>query len=266
MNAATQSLGLRTNPFLHSLQGSVTSADGYRIVRTPDNPDYWFGNSLIMPGPPGDGDLPRWEALHLAAHPEAPHRVFQCDGTEGELGSSRAFLAAGDQTHQMEVLTTRGLTDNGKLTVRCQFRDLSTDSDWEQALAMRHRIAVEEEGYTAGPHLEYCRAQFAFQRSIVDNGQARWHGAFDGDRLVGALGLVGQGEFGRFQQVDTHPEQRRRGVCSSLVSHAAREALLEHPARPLVMIAFDDYHARHIYRSLGFTTTERIVSFVRAKV
>jgi hypothetical protein len=50
------SLGFRTDVALRVLEGAkVTDRGDYLIIRTPDNPDFWWGNFLLLarlPGPP----------------------------------------------------------------------------------------------------------------------------------------------------------------------------------------------------------------------
>lgn len=87
-----------------------------------------------------------------------------------------------------------------------------------------------------------------------------WFGAFLGDRLVSSLGLFAvPGGLARFQDVETHPELRGRGLAGTLVHHASRHGLERMGARTLVMVADPDYLAVRVYRSVGFSGTETMV-------
>jgi len=257
MTFEPQSLGLRTELFIAAREGSVTAAEGCLVIRNPDNPQSWFGNSLVLPGSPRRGDLARWEAMHVAAHPDAPHRVFQWDDVDGDVGDAGAFVEAGYELQPMEVMTTRSAVDNGKVDHGLDVRELTTDDAWEQKLALRMAIAVDSEGFTAESYRGYAQAVHDFQRGLVADSVARWYGVFEGDRVLATLGLVDMGPLARFQRVETHPDARRRGLCSGLVWHVTTRALAERPDRTLVMLAVADYHARLIYRSLGYVQTER---------
>jgi predicted GNAT family acetyltransferase len=128
---------------------------------------------------------------------------------------------------------------------------------------LRVTVAVQDEGHDAADYREYAEATQRFQRAMVHDGVARWYGLFEGDRMLAALGLVGTDDFARFQRVETQPRARGRGLCSTLVWHVSSRALSQRPGRPLVMLADEGYHARHIYRSLGYRPAERILSLVR---
>ena len=58
-----RSLALRTDLCFDRFRGEVIDRDGYLCVRTPENPHFWYGNSLIFPAPPEPGDHAHWMAL-----------------------------------------------------------------------------------------------------------------------------------------------------------------------------------------------------------
>jgi GNAT superfamily N-acetyltransferase len=92
---------------------------------------------------------------------------------------------------------------------------------------------------------------------------AAWYGAFIGNELVGDLGIIHDGELGRFQSVETHPAYRRKGIASGLIRSAASHALEQFGIRNLVMVADKGSPAERLYKSLGFEMTERQVSLER---
>jgi predicted GNAT family acetyltransferase len=92
-------------------------------------------------------------------------------------------------------------------------------------------------------------------------GRGHWYGAFVGERLVADLGIFhGEGrdsELGRYQNVGTHPDWRRQGICGTLVHAAGQIALRDHGLGTLVMEADASHHAAAIYESVGFRSTEQ---------
>ena len=50
-------LGLATDLLLHTETGVVESRDDYIVVRTPDAPEYFSGNMLVLPQRPLGSDL-----------------------------------------------------------------------------------------------------------------------------------------------------------------------------------------------------------------
>ena len=84
-----------------------------------------------------------------------------------------------------------------------------------------------------------------------------WWGAFVDDVLASSLGVfVASTGLARYQDVQTHPAYRRRGLCSALLHAAGRHALAELGARRLVIVADPDDEAVRIYRRAGFRDGE----------
>ena len=52
-----RSLGYRTDLMIRALEGSQLADRGdYLVVRTPQNPSYWWGNFLLLSDPPQPGE------------------------------------------------------------------------------------------------------------------------------------------------------------------------------------------------------------------
>ena len=70
-------LGWRTDLALLEISGSVLDDRGdHVVVRTPDNPTFWWGNFLMLAGPPADAaDARRWIGAFEAEFPAAPHAL-----------------------------------------------------------------------------------------------------------------------------------------------------------------------------------------------
>jgi len=67
----------------------------------------------------------------------------------------------------------------------------------------------------------------------------------------------------RFQDVDTHPDHRNKGLAGTLVYRASQYALDEMAAQTLVIVADPAGPAIRIYRSLGFGDAETQVQLQR---
>jgi predicted GNAT family acetyltransferase len=68
----------------------------------------------------------------------------------------------------------------------------------------------------------------------------------------------------RYQNVETHPDFRQRGLAGTLAWQAGRDALASlGAAGTLVIVADPDYVAISIYRSIGFTSVESCIGFQR---
>ena len=120
-------------------------------------------------------------------------------------------------------------------------------------------VHVGEPGGAAG----FLSARSAVQRALTEAGHGAWFGAFLDGTLVAQLGLItGISGLARYQNVETHPGARRRGLAGTLVWHAAVTALAGETST-LVMVADPDDAAIRVYESVGFTVTEPQLGLVR---
>ena len=256
MDIAITSLGYRTDLMLLEMSGSVLTDKGeYVVIRTPDNPTFWWGNYLLFRTPFAPGDAVAREESFRREFPDAAHRSLGIDTTDGLVGSDEEQLkAAGFEIEGSTVMTATEVREPARPNDTSQYRFLSGDGDWEQLTDLTLTSATMEvdDGYR-----EYNRRRIAAERALCDAGHAKWFGAFDGDRLQASLGLASDGSgVARFQTVQTHPDDRGRGIASTLVHRASRYGFDELGAHTLVMVADPDYLAIRIYRSLGFGDNE----------
>lgn len=248
------SLGYRTDLMLLQLSGSeLTDRGDYVVIRTPANPTFWWGNYLLFRTPFAPGDAESRLATFRDEFPDAKHVAIGLDTTDGLVGADDEVTGAGFEVERSTVMTTTEVNEPARPNDSSEYRFVSSDSDWEQVLALTLAVnTMEVDGYE-----EFNRLRVQAERALVEAGQARWFGAFDGDRLQASLGLASDGSgVARFQNVQTHPDDRGRGIASTLVHRASRYGLDELKAHMLVMVADPDYLAIRIYRALGFGDNE----------
>jgi RimJ/RimL family protein N-acetyltransferase len=254
------SLAYRTDLAMLEHSGSTIEDHGaYVVVRTPDNPTFWWGNHLLLPEGAVDEVRARgWVTTFEREFPEARHRTFGVDGTSGELADVAAFAALGMETEVLSVMTATQVHEPPRPDTGTRLRTLGSDDDWAQQVELS--MAGEELGYDRA----FCTARTAAERSLVDQGYGAWWGAFDGDALLASMGLfLASAGLARFQHVKTHPRARGRGLAGTLVHRTSRYGFDELGAHTLVMVADPDYVAIRIYRSVGFAATERQVQVTR---
>jgi ribosomal protein S18 acetylase RimI-like enzyme len=260
-----RSLGFRTDLMLRRLSGSRIEDRGpWLVVRTPSNPGYWWGNYLLLTGPLRPGSAAAWDDRFAAEFPAAAHRAFGIDGVSGEVGDGDAVRALRVEVDVSTVLTASVTTVRimpypASSDAVC--RRLESDADWEQALELH--LACDDFDDTPD-HRDFRRRKLVEEREMVSAGFGAWLGAFAGDGLVAALGIFSDGSgLARYQNVETHPDHRRRGHARRLLVEAARYAASQLAARRLVIVADLDYHAVDLYRSVGFVDAERQVQLQR---
>lgn len=262
-----RSLGYRTDLIFPRYEGEILDRNDYLVVRTPKNPGFYWGNFLLFDHPPTEGDLGRWEELfrrEIGGPPETGHLAIGWDSTTGEPGRIVPFIEAGYHREENITLTAERLTPPSRRNGDIHVRPLVSDADWEAAL--ENQIACFLEDYEPVSYREYRTGAMSRYRAMVEAGLGIWYGAFLGDTPVGDLGVfVDETQtLGRFQAVATHPDFRRRGICSTLVATAGQDAQERFGVSQLVIAADPGYHAVRIYESLGFSPTERQIGVCKA--
>jgi ribosomal protein S18 acetylase RimI-like enzyme len=260
-----RSLGFRTDVMVLGLGGSqVEDRGGYVVVRTPENPGYWWGNFLLYATPPAPGDAARWEADFTREFPSAGHRAFGVDGGEGEAGDPAAHRALGLTAEVNAVMTTDRLApapDPATLPPDTEIRPLAGADDWAQALQLR--LAAHDSAHT-DDDLRFAERQVAIHRALTEAGHGTWFGAFVAGRLRAGAGVFTNGSgLARYQNVETHPSARRRGLATAVVHRAGTHALHDPHTHTLVIVAEPAYPAIRLYRALNFEETERQVQLHR---
>lgn len=251
------SLGWRTDLALLALSGSeIEQHPTYVVVRTLSNPTYRWGNFLLLHRPPSVRDLPRLETLFGDRLPGSVHRAFGVDDPEGRVADLRAFAESGYDVEASCVMTADEVHPPLRPNLAVEIRRLDDERDWTQ----RFELDLACHGADAGFE-EFARRKAAAERRLTDDGHGVWFGAFDSGQLVSTLGVVRAGpDLARYQEVQTHPESRGRGLAGTLVHAAGSHALEQLGARTLVIVADPGYPAIRIYRSLGFVETESQLS------
>lgn len=257
-----RSLGIRTDLIFRTHEGSVVDRGAYSVVRTPQQPSYFWGNYLIFTDPPGAGALSEWDAIfarEFADQPGSSHRCYTWEARAlsdpAEPAVVRVFEQAGYDYDVSLILATSSVREPPHPNHAFRYRPLASEADWQQLLHLQ--VQSRDEGFAEATYLEFLRPRVAHWRRLVEQGHGLWLGAFEGDRLVADAGLFWQGNLGRFQSVETALDYRRRGVCGTLI-HELSQIGLARGLRQLVMEADESYHAARVYESLGFARLERI--------
>lgn len=254
---AIRSLGYRTDLAILALEGSqVTDQGDHLVIRTAANPDYWWGNFLLLRDlKPGSGA--RWLASFTAEFPGARHVALGLDEPDADCVDPGEL--AGMTLERNAVMTAAAVHAPRRPNTDAVIRTLAGDPDWRQSFELAAAVHNGEAGGDTG----FLAAQLKARRALTEAGHGAWFGAFLDGTLVAQLGLVtGFGGLARYQSVETHPVARRRGLAGTLVWHAGTAAIVA-GTRMLVMVVDPDEVAIRVYRSVGFTETESQLGFIR---
>ncbi len=254
------SLGYLTDVALRVLEGAeVTDRGDYLVVRTADNPAFWWGNFLLLAAWPGAGTGDSWLARFGAEFPLARHLALGVDSPGEDGGMMPAeFSAAGLELRRDTVLTCAAVQPPPHPSAAAEIRRLESDADWRQSADLGVRCFGDDGSQ------DYQARRAAARRRLTQRGRAAWFGAFAGGRLLAQLGLVDAGGgYARYQHVETDPAARRQGLAGTLVWQAGQYGCEVLSAGTFVIVADPADVAIRVYRSCGFADLQSQVSFER---
>lgn len=251
-----RSLGYQTDLALLRLGGSEVLDQGdHLVVRTPDNPTYWWGNFLLLDSPPPVEETDQWLETFALQFPDARHVALGFDGTEGSVEDLSGFTAAGLKAEGAGVMTARQVHAPPRPNEQAMYRPLDSDDDWLQQVELR--LACDAADPASRADRTFVETKANTMRALTDAGHGRWFGAFLDGQLASSMGLfTTTSGLARFQSVETHPEARGQGLAGTLVHFVSQFGFEQLGAHTLVMVADRDYLAIRIYRSVGFADTE----------
>jgi len=249
-----RSLALHTDLALAATRGRVIDRGDYMVVETPDDPNYYDGNVLVLPAAPQVGEVGFWTRRfndELGKNPAIKHVSLWWDGTTGDVGAREELEAAGFTIMTSQVMVAdeidapRGFAALPIRTMTAE--EVLATADVAYALGDRH-----DEIYRL-----FLDRPPAWHRDLVAKNVSTFWVAFAGVELVASLGLawVDQ-QFARYQDVQTLPTHRKRGIATALLAMSAR-AGFERGAEHVVIVAEPDSEGARIYERLGFRTLER---------
>jgi GNAT superfamily N-acetyltransferase len=252
-----RSIALTTDLALAATRGRIADRGGYLVVETPDDPGYYYGNLLVLPAPPQPGELARWMRTfgdEFGDNPAIRHVTLCWDGITGDVPAADDLRGAGFSIDRYEVMVAETVdAPRPALPIRALTADeLVTTADLAWTLGDRH-----DETYR-----QFLYRRAAWHRNLVNRGIARFFGAFDGPALVASLGIVRVVDVGRYQDVQTLPAYRRRGLARALLATAAHAARADGAER-VVIVSEPESAAARLYARAGFRTIEHQASACR---
>lgn len=256
-----RSLGLASDLMVLSGLSRVETHDDRFVVRTPAEPDFWYGNMVIFRDE--RIDPARQIARFEADFSQAGHVTLGWDAPEMRPGPQHAALVAmGFEIHGCDVLALTGPLQAAAPPEDLCIRPLDGDEDWARATALQIETGIEE-GHAEEMYRPFAMRRMTAQRGQVAQGRGVWFGAFDGAALVGDLGMFADARTARFQAVETRASHRRRGICAALLTAGVAWAARHRPGAVPVIVADAGSAAGRVYRHCGFALSETMVTALR---
>jgi GNAT superfamily N-acetyltransferase len=236
----------------------VERHEQHLVVRTPANPDFHWGNFLLVTDEEVVDDVDRWVTAFGAAFPEA---TWVAIGLPRMPGAPERWLAHGVELELEDVLSTRTLPHRTPLPDGYTVRRL-TGPDWDQDLsrAVADNDRTREE--SASSFLRFAQGQLRARQDLSARDLGAWFGAFADGTLVADLGIVRCGATARYQDVTTDEPHRGRGLASHLLGVAAQWAA-DGGCEQWVIVTGATNPAGRVYRALGFSPDTATVQAYR---
>lgn len=246
------------------LAGSeITDRGDHIVVRSPAAANFYWGNFLLLGGSCDLKDPQVWLDRFSDNMPAARHVAIGWDRT-----STRALQRLGGLTSLgMEldlgtVMTAPRLLPPEGAAPAIAVRRLSSEREWRALYGLEAELWAEENRDAPGD-LDFLSYRVAETRHLSEGGRGACFGVFEEDELVSTAGVVCANRVARFQNVETRPDRRRRGLAGAVVAAAGAFARERLGAELLVIVADPAGPAISLYRRLGFQETEPQISLLR---
>lgn len=255
----------RTELIFPRFDGAIHDRGDHIAIHTPLNPSYYWGNYLLYGRAPTEADVDAWQTAfrrEFESDHGVRHVAFGWDVPEGDLGAAQMFVDAGFELTDDVIMTASEVVESPVPNDSITVRKLDVATEWGDAVALNAGADALEK--TSSAYAEFKRQiRRRYQRMLAE-GLGVWLGAWSDGRLVGQLGVFLDRELARLQSVETHPDFRRRGVCSALVEHASRIGLGELGCERMILVAVPGDQAERIYAAGGYEVIGRCQGVHRA--
>jgi GNAT superfamily N-acetyltransferase len=241
-------LGWTTDLAVLDFTGSTVRDHGdHVVVRTPQNPDFHWGNCIFVTDSDAVDAADRWvETFHRAV----PGADWVAIGLVRMPTKAQDWARHGLELELDDVLATATMPRQTTSPVGYAVRSLGGD-DWEQVVERQMAENDLTAEYDPRLHERFARARVRSQRALVERGQALFVGAFFEGRLVAELGIVDCSGTARYQTVGTASDHRGRGIASHLLGVAAAWASAR-GCTQWVIVTEAANPAGRVYRRAGF--------------
>ena len=256
---AIKNIGYLTDTIFHDRHGFVEEHENYFAIRTPTNPSFWFGNFILFKRAPAAGDFDEWMEIHRDVFGDTLNHVTLA-WDEPLQGFIDEFTAADFRTSNGLALSMSAYGGGASINPNITVRPLSETSEWEAII--KQQIVIDREDFSyPDDGGSFRRTEMKSLRAMAEEGHGNWWGAFDGNELVGGMGLYFDETrtIGRFQYVTTRASHRRQRVCTTLLDRAVRHAFETVKVKQLVICtgAEDSNPAIPAYQQFGFREAVR---------
>jgi len=250
--------GWATEFFLHRRDAIVIERYDCIVVRTPGNPNFYWGNFLLLPQAPADGELAFWlqrfDDEIASLQPGSEHVAIGINAAPASFALP-SWSAAGLKRHANTVLRIEAAALRPSARApqgEARFAVLDFERDAEAIVELE---CSDLPGFEPKAYAEHRRLRLQRYAQMARQDSAAWFGFWCDGLLAAECGLIragATGRIGRFQHVLTHPFHRRRGLCSALIHAVTNWGFTQWRLDSVLMCADPEDVAIAIYQSLGY--------------
>ena len=243
---------------MDSQTAQITDKGSYIVVRTPDRPDYFWGNYIIMSSAPCPDSYSHWLAIfesEIGPKSKTGFVAITWD-SPGNQGHCAPFTDKGFTLQTSIVLSASRVNTPPKSNPHVAIKPLQTESDFAQAIDVHFN--PDWQYSSEQDQIKLLKDSAKCLRKLIDARTAICIGAFQGDKLTAVVEMYYNDALCILDSLVTHRDHRRQGICSSLVHYASQYALTQLNCQTLTLEADKEYHAAKIYESIGFRPTETL--------
>jgi GNAT superfamily N-acetyltransferase len=225
----------------------IEECEDHLVIRSPHNPDYHWGNFILVTNSSLVNASDRWLQTFADAFPEA---TWIAIGLPQYPESANNWATPGIEIERMDVLKAIEQPSYPQISSEYDSRNLE-GGDWDLLLAREISENKKSGEHDAQSFERYISNAIRGYEELCRRGLAAWFGAFHNSELVADLGIVLCGETARYQSVQTDENHRRNGLASHLLGKAANWAG-QKGCTSWVIVTESTNDAGRIYRKAGF--------------
>ena len=251
-------LGLRSEYVINHLSSTFSEEEDVIVLRSPDDPNYYFGNLLALKVPLDSRTPAQWQTRFrelFRSVPEVQHCTLIWAREESTPANVREFQRLNFEYEENHILKVRreDFRVPERLNSEPEYRALQTTSDWQQWTALN--IAEKLDDHREDELRPYLQGRIHNYQRLEEKGFGETLGAFQNGRLIGYAGLYHLDGLARFQNVHVIPSAQNRAIARTILTQLTQR--LPDSVQELIIVADEHYHASALYQSLGFHIAER---------
>lgn len=247
-----------TEKHAHRAIGIFENFEGYQVYRSPKFPSFWLGNGIEIQDST-QRSFADWEQIseqHFDSN-IYKHRTFTFLQNPDLTFLKEPAKKAGYEVLDTPLMFASRIPDLPPLADDWQIRRIQTSEDFDRFRNFK-TITNPENEWFANEGFDKSRVKDAFLKTqwycITAKGELE---------ILAAMGIFPFKNVARLQEVDTHPEYRRRGFASQLLRHVLKVAIEDWGKTGVVLFSEAEDPAVGLYHKVGFETVGYQVQLLR---